>query len=88
MKKILLIATIGVAGLLSAKGLEETKIETCQEGKTPPDFICTQVDIPIWCTGETITNSYCWIDGDQASFTEALECYETEYEMFNEELCK
>jgi len=86
MKKIILVATICVAGLASAKSSVDSNVNKSDVEK-PFGQICTTISIPIWCTGGTIDNSYCWQEGDQQSFDDAIHCFETEYQMFNEELC-
>lgn len=100
MKKFLLAATICVAGLTSAKGLvvnpienqpavvENKEVEKEKDSKRPGEQICTQITVVIVCDeSQNFNNGYCWEDGNVASFKEALHCYETEYEMFNAELC-
>jgi hypothetical protein len=84
MKKIFLIATLGVAGLASANGLTDNTVET----EAPKKQLCTQITINIMCdSSQNFNNTYCWTEGNNASFQEALHCYETEYQMFNDELC-
>lgn len=100
MKKILLAATICIAGLASANNLSKNHIEnqpTLVENKEPEKEteaekplkqLCTSITIVIMCdTSQNFNNSYCWEEGSQSSFNEAIHCYETEYQMFNDELC-
>ncbi len=95
MKKIILLAAFGVAGLVSAKSLDEikpekqnVKVENSQEAEKPLRQLCSAITIVIMCdTSQNFNNTYCWEEGSQASFEEAIHCYETEYQMFNDELC-
>lgn len=95
MKKFFLAATICAAGLVSANGPVKNnienhpeKIEQNQEAETPPRQLCTTITIVIMCdTSQNFNNSYCWEEGSQSSFEEAIHCYETEYRMFNDEIC-
>ncbi len=97
MKKIVLLAALGVAGLVSAKGLEEIKptindkkVENTEPVKSEAQkkLLCTSITINIMCdASQSFNNSYCWTEGSQASFLEALHCYEQEYTAFNNEIC-
>jgi hypothetical protein len=95
MKKIVLLATICVAGLVSAKGMVENNIENQsaanqkdKEAEKPLKQLCSTITINIMCdSSQSFNNTYCWTEGNTASFQEALHCYETEYQMFNDELC-
>ena len=97
MKKILLVATMCVAGLASANNpvkenqptVEKKETQKGKEDEKPLKQLCTAITIVIMCdTSQNFNNTYCWEEGSQASFNEAIHCYETEYQIFNEELCK
>lgn len=95
MRKIILLAAFGVAGLVSAKNGEEVKpekqnakVENKQEAEKPLKQLCSAITIVIMCdTSQNFNNTYCWEEGSQAPFNEAIHCYETEAQMFNEEIC-
>jgi hypothetical protein len=94
MKKFLLVATMCVAGLASANNLEKNKedqpkkVEQNKDAETPPRQLCTAITIVIMCdTSQNFNNTYCWEEGNQASFESAIHCYETEHQMFNDEIC-
>lgn len=71
MKKIILIATICVAGFASAKNGEEIKpannvhkkeaVKNHESQKANNSSIrCMQVGLFVWCTGEYFTDTMCW----------------------------
>lgn len=100
MKKIILVATICVAGLASAKGLvknhienqpatvENKEVEKEKDSEKPLRQLCSAITVIIVCDqSQNFDNTYCWEEGNTASFQEAIHCYNTEYEMFNAEIC-
>lgn len=100
MKKSLLIATMCVAGLASAKGLEKNPIEIKpalvenrdsekeKDADKPLKQLCSAITVIIVCDqSQNFDNTYCWEEGNTASFQDAIHCYNTEYEMFNAEIC-
>jgi len=91
MKKMLLIAALSVAGVASANDLKPVKNFVKTENAEKPEAkrtLCSTITIHIMCDGsQNFNNTYCWTEGNNASFQEALHCYETEHQMFNDELC-
>ncbi len=85
MRKLFLLAAFGVAGLVSAKGIEETKTtkeekkkETVQEVKDDdPEgrMQCYQYTMYIPCTGSIINDTQCWGAGSgTATWEDAWNC--------------
>ncbi|GAB0156243.1 hypothetical protein CHRYSEOSP005_15070 [Chryseobacterium sp. Alg-005] len=83
MKKILLVATICVAGLASAKDGEVKTIEKKTEKKEAVKEIdskeaeaamqCMQVGMLVWCTDEVVTDTVCWGEGSgTATYEQAV----------------
>jgi hypothetical protein len=86
---------MSVARLVSAKNAEEVKhekqnakVENTQEAEKPLRQLCSTITINIYCdSSQSFNNTYCWEEGNQASFNEAIHCFETEHQMFNDEIC-
>lgn len=84
MKKILLIATIGVAGLVSAKDAEvkpTKEVEKKEAVNASADdaealrMQCIQYGMYIECTGEVIPDQVCYGEGTGIStYEEAWDC--------------
>lgn len=97
MKKILLVATISVAGLVSAKDAEVKtttkeveKKETVKEADKEADAAmqCIQYGMLISCTNEVIEDTVCYGEGtDNASYEDAWDCITTNGQLANEFFC-
>jgi len=60
----MLLATVCVAGLVSAKNAEEKKeTEKAEVPKEAAAMQCQQVGIFIPCTNESLTDTICWGEG-------------------------
>jgi len=92
MKKLFLVATIGVAGLVSAKNAEiktlskENKLEVktveSKDSKVFSKFGCWQYGIVIGCTNEMVVDTAC---GD--TFADAQACMNQNAALMNEFMC-
>ncbi|WP_439479500.1 hypothetical protein [Chryseobacterium aquaticum] len=70
MKKIILLATFGVVGLVSAK---EVNLNTDKNGDKSKETKssqnekvlqqCIQVQMYVWCTDEMVPDTMCWGEG-------------------------
>src|SRR5690606_3082854 len=74
MKKMILVAALGVAGLASAKNIDvrkdknDEKIEkkskyTKNSEESEALMQCMQVGMLIWCTDEVVSDTVCWGEG-------------------------
>lgn len=87
MKKIILIAAIGVAGLTSAKNIdvkekekekedkktEQTEKKTSESGDPTGRMQCISVGMYVWCTGEVASDTVCWGSGSgTATYEQAI----------------
>lgn len=85
MKKILLLITFAIAGLVNAKSIdlekgkkEREKTEKKSEKKTESDssvkkMNCIQNAMFVWCTGEFYHDTVCWGEGSgTATYQQAI----------------
>ncbi len=71
MKKLILMAAFGAAGLVSAKeasGNTEKRDNKFKEVKLSQNSRktiqeCQTVGMYVWCTGETVSDTMCWGEG-------------------------
>ena len=73
MKKIFLIAALGVAGLASANNVdlkkddhkEKTEKKNANANQDDPEskMQCVQVGMLVWCTNEVVPDTVCWGPG-------------------------
>ncbi|AKK74423.1 hypothetical protein OK18_19015 [Chryseobacterium gallinarum] len=98
MKKILLIATISVAGLVSAKNTEvktptkevEKKevVKEVDSKEADASMQCIQYGMLISCTNEVIPDTVCYGEGtDNATYEDAWDCITTNGQLANEFFC-
>jgi hypothetical protein len=99
MKKILLVATMSVAGLVSAKNAEEKKRtkevekkEAVKEAESKEaealKIQCINYGMFIECTGEVIPDQVCYGEGTGvASYEEAWDCITTNGTLANDYFC-
>lgn len=93
MKKIILLAAFGVAGLVSAKNVEveKEKVEATKTQKSQAAFSgmqCMQVGILVWCTDEVVTDSVCWGEGSgTATYEQAIKDERHNAALLNEFTC-
>lgn len=60
----MLLATMSVAGLVSAKNGEEKKDSKNTDEKAPVAVAqCITVGMYVWCTKQTIEDTMCWGEG-------------------------
>jgi len=96
MKKILLVATICVAGLVSAKNIdvkkptkevEKKEVTQSTESKDPQPK-CFSYGILIECTGEVLEDTVCYGPGsDNATYQDAWDCITENGQLANEFFC-
>ncbi|MDQ1097589.1 MULTISPECIES: hypothetical protein [Chryseobacterium] len=79
MKKIILVAALGIAGLASAKNIDvkkdknDEKIEKkskdtkSSEESEALKMQCMQVGMLVWCTNEVVSDTVCWGEGSGTS---------------------
>lgn len=79
MKKMIFLAALITAGVLSAKNVEIKKDkEDIKTEKKSPDtqkakMQCQQVGMLVWCTDEVISDTMCWGEGSgTATYEQAV----------------
>ncbi len=100
MKKIILLAAFGVAGLVSAKNSEEMKpskegekkvVSKTTESKGSENALkmqCSSIGILITCTDEILTDTVCWGEGSgTATYAQAHADHIHNAQLLNEYLC-
>lgn len=100
MKKIILVATICVAGLVSAKNTEEIKptkegekkeVKIKEKSASKSDALkmqCQSIGILITCTDEVLTDTVCWGEGSgTATYEQAHADHIHNAQLLNEYLC-
>jgi len=84
MKKIFLIAALGVAGLASANNIylkkdgdkEKTEMKKANSNQEDPNgkMQCQQVGMLVWCTNEVVPDTMCWGEGSgTATYQQAVQ---------------
>lgn len=75
MKKIILLAAFGVAGLVSAKEVNLITEKRDDKSKETKSFQnkkaveqCIQVSMYVWCTDEMVPDTMCWGEGAGVGF--------------------
>lgn len=96
MKKLLLVATIGVAGLMNANNVEHndkkkedeiTKAESKAEKESVKQTHCSPVTYDGPCTGRSFPDTICWEVGNWNSLVSAINCFADTYEQILEDDC-
>ncbi len=63
MKKLVILAAISAAGLVSAKNAEEKKEIKNDEKEVAAKGQCQAVGMYVWCTDEMVSDTMCWGSG-------------------------
>ena len=98
MKKLVILAAFGVAGLVSAKDTGTNK--NSKEEKTEKKSVdskeiknkavgqCMQVGLYVWCTDEMLTDVICWGEGTgTATYEQAVKDEIRNSQLLTEYIC-
>jgi|GEM_PF-3550259 len=100
MKKIILLAAFGAAGLINAKHVDlkkdnnKEKIEKKSDdvkdlkSESKAEVRCLPVGMYVWCTGEMVADTMCWGPGTGAStYQQATACQIHNSQLLTEYFC-
>jgi len=87
MKKLILLVSFGVAGLVSAKNTVEIKPQTGEKTEVSK-MQCQTIGILVTCTNEILTDTVCWGEGSGTDiYAQAHADHIHNAQLLNEFLC-